>query len=106
MRRQSSPGSRRCGVAPRIDVMLPEGHLPWGGHMGLASAPEIYGRIRDARVTIVFVNTRAQAELIFQALWRLNDDNLPIALHHGSLTVEQRRKVEAAMASGKLRAVV
>jgi len=94
------------GAAPELAVMLPEGHLPWGGHMGLASAPEIYRRIREARVTIVFVNTRAQAELIFQALWKLNDDNLPIALHHGSLTVEQRRKVEAAMAAGKLRAVV
>ncbi|WP_456307314.1 helicase-related protein [Paeniroseomonas aquatica] len=68
--------------------------------------PEVYRRIREAGVTIVFVNTRAQSELCFQALWRLNDDNLPIALHHGSLTVEQRRKVEAAMAAGKLRAVV
>ncbi|MCO6419743.1 ligase-associated DNA damage response DEXH box helicase [Siccirubricoccus sp. KC 17139] len=94
------------GAAPELEVMLPEGHLPWGGHMGLASAPEIYRRLRGAKVTIVFVNTRAQAEMIFQALWRLNDDNLAIALHHGSLTVEQRRKVEAAMAAGKLRAVV
>jgi ATP-dependent Lhr-like helicase len=96
----------RGGVAPRLSVMLPEGRLPWGGHMGLASAPEIYQRIRAAQVTIVFVNTRAQAELLFQALWKLNDDNLPIALHHGSLTVEQRRKVEAAMAEGRLRAVL
>ncbi|HYZ33932.1 MAG TPA: ligase-associated DNA damage response DEXH box helicase, partial [Crenalkalicoccus sp.] len=96
----------RGGAAPELEVVLPEGHLPWGGHMGLASAPEIYRRIRGARVTIVFVNTRAQAELVFQALWRLNDDALPIALHHGSLTIEQRRRVEAAMASGKLRAVV
>lgn len=94
------------GAPPRLDIMLPEGRLPWGGHMGLASMPEVYRRIRDAGVTIVFVNTRAQSELCFQALWRLNDDNLPIGLHHGSLTVEQRRKVEAAMAAGKLRAVV
>ena len=57
-------------------------------------------------MTIVFVNTRAQAELMFQALWRLNEPTLPIALHHGSLEVEQRRRVEAAMAAGKLRAVV
>ena len=63
-------------------------------------------RIRDAGMTIVFVNTRAQAELMFQALWRLNEPTLPIALHHGSLEVEQRRRVEAAMAAGKLRAVV
>jgi ATP-dependent Lhr-like helicase len=94
------------GAPPRLDILLPEGRLPWGGHMGLASMPEVYRRIRGAGVTIVFVNTRAQAELCFQALWKLNDDNLPIGLHHGSLTVEQRRKVEAAMASGKLRAVV
>jgi ATP-dependent Lhr-like helicase len=94
------------GAEPQLETILPEGHLPWGGHMGLASAPEIYRRIEGARVTIVFVNTRAQAELMFQALWRINDANLPIALHHGSLTVEQRRKVEAAMAAGKLRGVV
>src|SRR5205823_10067675 len=50
--------------------------------------------------------TRAQAELVFDVLWRINDDNLAIGLHHGSLAVEQRRKVEAAMAAGKLRAVV
>ncbi len=96
----------RGGVAPRLSVLLPDGHLPWGGHMGLASAPDIYARLVQAKVSIVFVNTRAQAELIFQALWKLNDANLPIALHHGSLTVEQRRKVEAAMSEGRLRAVV
>ena len=62
--------------------------------------------IRERKVTLVFVNTRAQAELMFGALWRLNKDNLPIALHHGSLAVDQRRKVEAAMAAGSLRAVV
>ncbi|MCX7931846.1 MAG: ligase-associated DNA damage response DEXH box helicase [Rhodovarius sp.] len=94
------------GAPPEIDILLPAGRLPWGGHMGLASAPEILARIRRARVTIVFVNTRAQAELMFAALWKLNEEALPIAIHHGSLTVEQRRKVEAAMAAGRLRAVV
>ncbi len=74
--------------------------------MAMHAIPAVYDAIRRHRTTLVFVNTRAQAELIFQALWRLNDDNLPIALHHGSLAVEQRRKVEAAMAAGKLRAVV
>ncbi len=94
------------GAPPSIGVQLPEGRLPWGGHMGLASAPEIMARVAAARVTIVFVNTRAQAELVFAALWKLNEEALPIALHHGSLTVEQRRKVEAAMAAGRLRGVV
>jgi ATP-dependent helicase Lhr and Lhr-like helicase len=69
--------------------------------MALHALPEIYRAIRERARRIVFVNTRAQAELMFQALWRLNDDNLPIALHHGSLEIEQRRKVEAAMAAGK-----
>ncbi|MBI0538560.1 ligase-associated DNA damage response DEXH box helicase [Roseomonas sp. KE2513] len=96
----------RGGAEPVMDLMLPAGHLPWGGHMGIASAPRVLERIEGAGVTIVFVNTRAQAELIFAALWRLNEGNLPIGLHHGSLQIEQRRKVEAAMSAGKLRAVV
>ena len=44
--------------------------------------------------------------MLFQELWSANDDNLPIALHHGSLDVGQRRRVEAAMAANRLRAVV
>ena len=66
----------------------------------------IYDLIRRNTTTLVFVNTRMQAELIFQELWRINDDGLAIALHHGSLDVAQRRKVEGAMAQGRLRAVV
>jgi len=94
------------GAEPEVRVLVPEGALPWSGHMGLLAAPEIYRLIRSARTAIVFVNTRAQAELVFQALWRLNDDGLPIALHHGSLAREQRERVEAAMAEGRLKAVV
>ena len=62
--------------------------------------------IRRHRTTLVFVNTRSQAEMLFQELWRINDDGLAIALHHGSLDAAQRRKVEAAMAAGRLQAVV
>jgi ATP-dependent Lhr-like helicase len=102
--------SRRIDVAdgapPALSITLPEGRLSWSGHMGLEAAPQVMERIRAAGMTIVFVNTRAQAELMFQALWKLNDPMLPIGLHHGSLEVEQRRKVEAAMAAGSLRAVV
>ncbi len=94
------------GAPPDLSIMLPAGRLSWGGRMGLEAAPEVMDRIRQARMTIVFVNTRAQAELMFQALWRLNDPMLPIGLHHGSLEIEQRRKIEAAMADGRLRAVV
>ncbi len=94
------------GAPPTIEMILPAGRLPWSGHMGLSAAPDILARIRAAGMTIVFVNTRAQAELLFQELWKLNDDTLPIAIHHGSLDLDQRKRVEAAMAEGRLRAVV
>ena len=94
------------GAAPLLELMLPDGPLSWAGHMGLEAAPTILARLRAARMSIVFVNTRAQAELLFQALWKLNDPILPIGLHHGSLDPAQRRRVEAAMAEGRLRAVV
>lgn len=91
---------------PVVSILETKERLPWAGHYGLHAVPEIYREIQKARVTLVFVNTRAQSELLFQELWRINEDNLPIALHHGSLAREQRRKVEAAMAEGTLRAVV
>ena len=94
------------GAEPEINILQPEALLPWAGHMGTHAVPEIYEAIKQARTVLVFVNTRAQAELVFQALWRINDETLPIGLHHGSLSPEQRRKIEAAMAAGKLRAVV
>ena len=76
-------------------------HVPWAGHSARYALGELYALIKAHRTTLVFVNTRSQAEGIFQDLWHLNDDNLPIALHHGSLDVAQRRKVEGAMADGK-----
>ena len=94
------------GAPPELEIRLSEDRVPWSGRMGLASASVILDRIRAAGMSIVFVNTRAQGELLFQALWKLNDETLPIALHHGSLDITQRRRVEAAMARGALRAVV
>lgn len=91
---------------PDITILETARHLPWSGHMATHALAEIYEEIRHAGTTIVFVNTRAQAEIVFQYLWHLNEETLPIALHHGSLAREQRRKVEAAMAAGRLRAVV
>ncbi|WP_421932915.1 ligase-associated DNA damage response DEXH box helicase [Phenylobacterium sp.] len=94
------------GAAPIVDMLLAEGRVPWAGHTAQHAMPEVYEAIKSARTALVFVNTRFQAEFAFQELWKLNDDDLPIALHHGSLAAEQRRKVEAAMARGELRAVV
>jgi ATP-dependent Lhr-like helicase len=94
------------GAKPEVDILLSEGRVPWAGHTAQHAMAEVYQTIQGARTALVFVNTRFQAEFAFQELWRLNEDNLPIALHHGSLAPEQRRKVEAAMARGELRAVV
>ena len=94
------------GAPPIVDILLSNGEVPWAGHTAQHAMGEVYEAIRGARTALVFVNTRWQAEFAFQQLWRLNEDNLPIALHHGSLAAEQRRKVEAAMARGDLRAVV
>ncbi|PTS89082.1 ligase-associated DNA damage response DEXH box helicase [Caulobacter sp. HMWF009] len=94
------------GAPPVVEVLVSGGRVPWAGHTAEHAMEEVYGIIKASRTALVFVNTRFQAEFAFQKLWELNDDNLPIALHHGSLAAEQRRKVEAAMARGELRAVV
>jgi ATP-dependent Lhr-like helicase len=94
------------GARPVVRVHDSESRIPWSGHSARHALAEVYDAIRRSRLALVFVNTRSQAEMTFQALWSMNDDGLPIALHHGSLDVEKRRKVEAAMARGALRAVV
>jgi ATP-dependent helicase Lhr and Lhr-like helicase len=94
------------GAAPEIRILETEERLPWSGHSARYAVPEIYAAIKAHKLSLAFVNTRSQAELVFQELWRVNEDNLPIALHHGSLDAAQRKKVEAAMVAGKLRAVV
>ncbi|PVM86702.1 ligase-associated DNA damage response DEXH box helicase [Caulobacter endophyticus] len=94
------------GAQPVVEVLVSGGRVPWAGHTAQHAMAEVYAIIAASRTALVFVNTRFQAEFAFQELWKLNDEGLPIALHHGSLSAEQRRKVEAAMARGELRAVV
>ena len=94
------------GAKPEISILKSATEVPWAGHAAVYALGELYAAIRTHRLSLLFVNTRSQAERIFQELWRMNDEGLPIALHHGSLDAGQRRKVEAAMAAGTLRAVV
>src|SRR5262249_19303639 len=94
------------GAAPIVHMLDSAADVPWAGHSARHALGEVYELIKRHKTTLVFVNTRMQAEMIFQELWRINDDGLAIALHHGSLDVGQRRKVEDAMAAGRLRAVV
>ncbi len=94
-------------VKPEIEILAePAARMPWSGHMASFAISDVYERIRKAKMSVVFVNTRAQSELIFQNLWAVNEDNLRIAVHHGSLEKELRRKVEARMAQGALDCVV
>ena len=95
-----------AGAEPVIDILVPDGRIPWSGHNGRYAARRVIELIAAHRLTIVFVNTRAVAELIFRDLWAENDAAFPIGIHHGSLSPEARRKVESAMAGGRLRAIV
>lgn len=95
------------GADPEIEILLPRGErIPWSGHAATWAIPQLIEQIRAHRTTLVFTNTRFLAEYIFQELWDANEGNLPIGIHHGSLSREARRKVEAAMARGDLRALV
>ncbi len=95
------------GAAPEVEILLPqEERVPWGGHAAVWAVPQLIEEIARNKTTLVFTNTRFLAEFVFQKLWEANDDNLPIGIHHGSLSKEARRKVEGAMARGELRALV
>ena len=96
----------QAGAAPDVSMLDTQEHLPWAGHTARHALGEMYQLIKQHKTVLLFVNTRSQAEGLFQSLWQINDDNLAIALHHGSLDVAQRRRVEDAMSAGKLRAVV
>ena len=94
------------GADPDLSILIPENRIPWSGHSGYHAAQDVMRLIEEHRTTLVFCNTRSLAELTFQKLWAVNDKTLPIGIHHGSLAIEARRKIEAAMAAGKIRALV
>jgi ATP-dependent Lhr-like helicase len=94
------------GAKPQIAILSSRERVPWAGHSARHAVGEVLEAISRHRTTLIFVNTRSQAEMLFQELWKINEASLPIALHHGSLDVGQRRKVEQAMGENRLRAVV
>ncbi len=94
------------GAEPDLNILIPDGRIPWSGHSGRYAAKQVMELIEAHKTTLVFCNTRSLAELIFQQLWGVNDQALPIGVHHGSLSLEARRKVEAAMSDGRLRGLV
>ncbi len=94
------------GPDPDITMLETDEAPPWAGGGGRYAIPAVLNEINRHKTTLIFHNTRAQAELFFRDLWLANADNLPIAIHHGSLAREQRDRVEAAMVAGQLRAIV
>ncbi|WP_343651030.1 ligase-associated DNA damage response DEXH box helicase [Stenotrophomonas sp.] len=100
-------GARQRPV--QVQTLLPPAgeRFPWAGHLGLVQLPRVLQAIQGARSTLLFTNTRAQAELWHQALaavWPEDADSL--ALHHGSLDPALRQQVEDGLRAGSLRCVV
>lgn len=92
-----------------VDTLLPPEveRFPWAGHLGLSMLGAVINEIEACRNTLVFTNTRSQAELWYQALLEARPDWAGlIALHHGSLDKSVREWVEAGLKSGTLKAVV
>ncbi|HEX7863858.1 MAG TPA: ligase-associated DNA damage response DEXH box helicase [Variovorax sp.] len=92
-----------------IDSLLPgtAERFPWGGHLGLTMLPQVISEIAASKTTLVFTNTRSQAEIWYQAMLEAKPEWAGlIALHHGSLDREVREWVELGLKSGELKAVV
>lgn len=94
------------GPPADIAMLTADDPPPWAGGGGRYAIPAILDEVRRHRTTLIFHNTRAQAELFFRDLWMANEGDLPIGIHHGSLSRDARERVEAAMTAGTLRAVV
>ena len=94
------------GPDPNISMLQTTASPPWSGAGATYAVPDVLEQISKHKTTLIFHNTRAQAEIFFHNLWLNNQDNLPVAIHHGSLDLAQRKRVEAAITKGELRAVV
>ncbi|MBQ2260752.1 MAG: ligase-associated DNA damage response DEXH box helicase [Loktanella sp.] len=94
------------GPDPDIAMLQTDAPPPWAGGGAAYAIPAVLDAVKVHKTTLIFHNTRAQAEIFFHNLWLANSDDLPIGIHHGSLAREQRERVEAAMVAGQLRAIV
>ncbi len=98
--------STHSKVAPEITILNSGNRIPWSGHSPRYALSEIYSEILKFKSSILFVNTRAQAEILFESLWAINNKNKKIAIHHGSLEKDLRKKVEKEIVEGHVECVV
>lgn len=92
-----------------IKSILPESvdSFPWAGHLGLHMFQELVDALDINKSTLIFTNTRSQAERWFQALsFALPEYGDRIALHHGSIDAKEREAIEAAVKKGTIKWVV
>ncbi|WP_454062878.1 ligase-associated DNA damage response DEXH box helicase [Candidatus Nitrospira salsa] len=100
------------GVTPKVTeirALLPRsvGRFPWGGHLGLVLLPQVLSLLERGGTSLVFTNTRSQAEQWFEALLKARPDWLDeVELHHGSIDHTLRHHIETHLRTGALRCVV
>lgn len=94
------------GPDPEISMLRTDALPPWASGGAAYAVQEVLEEVKRHRTTLIFHNTRAQAEIFFHNLWLANTGGLPIGIHHGSLSRDQRQSVEASMSRGELRGVV
>jgi ATP-dependent Lhr-like helicase len=81
--------------------------LPWAGHLGNKLANKVIPIILESKTTLVFTNTRSQAEMWYQILLQQHPDFAgQIAIHHSSIDKDLRIWIEENLSSGYLKAVV
>lgn len=81
--------------------------LPWAGHLGAKLVDKVVPVILQSNTTLVFTNTRSQAEMWYQLLLKEYPDFAgQIAIHHSSIDRELRIWIEENLSSGYLKAVI
>jgi ATP-dependent Lhr-like helicase len=92
-----------------IETLIPDEieSFPWSGHLGTKSIGRVVAQISAARTTLLFTNTRSQAEIWYQEIQEAEAEwSDAVAIHHGSLDREERKSVECGLKDGSLRCVV
>lgn len=101
----------KANIDKRIELktILPDEveKFPWAGHLGISMLEKVIPVIKQSKTTLIFTNTRSQAEIWYQRLLDAEPDLAgELAMHHGSISRELREWVEEALHAEKLKAVV